>query len=90
MLFDFAERYSQDAFILEMASELNEDFQEDKIIAIKENFNYKDYFKYSFGISNRIGSKPKKIKFIIDKKFENYFINYKMAKRQVYCAATKT
>ena len=39
MLFDFAERYSQDAFILEMASELNEDFQEDKIKAPLTTFN---------------------------------------------------
>ena len=69
--------------IVTLALDRIKSIQEDKIIAIKENFNYKDYFKYSFGISNRIGSKPKKIKFIIDKKFENYFINYKIHHSQI-------
>lgn len=64
--------------IVTLALDRIKNLEIDKRIPTKNNFNYNEYFKYSFGISNRVGSKPHTIKFLVKKDFKNYFLTKKI------------
>jgi predicted DNA-binding transcriptional regulator YafY len=69
--------------IVTLALDRIHELQIEKNIPTKNSFNYKEFFKYSFGISNRIGSKPQNIKFAIKKSFQKYFVANKIHHSQI-------